>query len=145
MANIKRVSPSEAMRLMGEEGYVYLDVRSEPEFSAGHPAGAHNLPLMEAGARGLTPNPHFLTVAEAVFARETKIIVGCRSGQRSLRAAEMLIASGFVEVIDQRAGYDGARDAFGQVIEEGWSNVGLPCAQEAPGSSHAALRAKAGR
>ena len=39
MANIKRVSPAEAKTLM-DEGYVYLDVRSEPEFAAGHPAGA---------------------------------------------------------------------------------------------------------
>ena len=37
---VKRVSPQEADRLLREAGYVYVDVRSIPEFDAGHPTGA---------------------------------------------------------------------------------------------------------
>jgi rhodanese-related sulfurtransferase len=34
---VKRVSAEEARRLMEEQGYVYVDVRSVPEFEAGAP------------------------------------------------------------------------------------------------------------
>ena len=44
---VKRISPEEARDLMDKEGYVYLDVRSVPEFAAGHPTGAYNIPLLD--------------------------------------------------------------------------------------------------
>ena len=144
MANIKRVSPSEAKSLIDAEGYLYVDVRSEPEFAAGHPAGAHNVPLMHAGAKGMTPNPDFLRVIEAVYPKDAKLVLGCAAGGRSLRAVEMLIASGYTAVLDQRAGFGGARDAFGQISEPGWAAAGLPVETAAPGGSYAELRARAG-
>lgn len=145
MANIKRVSPAEAKRLVDEEGYLYLDVRSEPEFAAGHPTGSHNVPLMNAGPRGMTPNPDFMNVVEALYPKDAKLVLGCRSGGRSLRAAEMLAAAGYTNAIDQRAGYEGSRDAFGQVTEQGWAPAGLPVEAATPGGSYAELRQKAGR
>jgi len=144
MANIKRVSPSEAKGLIDAEGYLYVDVRSEPEFAAGHPVGAHNVPLMHAGPKGMTPNPDFLRVIEAVYPKGRKLVLGCAAGGRSLRAVEMLIASGYTTVIDQRAGFGGARDAFGQISEPGWAAAGLPVETATPGGSYAELRAKAG-
>jgi len=145
MTNIRRVSPAEAKKLIDEEGYLYLDVRSEPEYAAGHPAGAQNLPLMHAGPGGMQPNPDFLNVAQAVFPRDTKLILGCRSGQRSMRAAEALIGAGYTDVIDQRAGFEGPRDPFGRVTEPGWGAAGLPVEQVTPGGSYAELRQKSGR
>ena len=50
MANFKRLSPSEAKQLV-DEGWVYLDVRTEAEYAAGHPVGARNVPVMLAVAR----------------------------------------------------------------------------------------------
>jgi rhodanese-related sulfurtransferase len=144
MATVQRVSPQEAKRLIDEEGYLYLDVRSEPEYAAGHPAGAHNVPLMFAGAGGMTPNPDFLAVVSALYPKDAKLIVGCRSGQRSLRAAEALTAAGYTAVIDQRAGFDGPRDPFGAVSEPGWNPAGLPVEPSTPGASYAELRARAG-
>jgi rhodanese-related sulfurtransferase len=144
MANIKRVSPADAKKLM-DEGYVYLDVRSEPEFAAGHPAGAHNVPIMHAGPRGMAPNADFLPVVEALYARDANLVVGCRSGQRSMRAAEAMIAAGYTGVVDQRAGFDGTRDAFGQVTEAGWGQAGLPVETTTPGGSYGELKAKAGK
>ena len=144
MANIKRVSPAEAKTLM-DEGYQYLDVRSEPEFAAGHPAGAHNVPIMHAGPRGMAPNPEFLAVVEAVYAKDARLVVGCRSGQRSMRAAEMMVAAGYTGVIDQRAGFDGPRDAFGQLTEPGWEPAGLPVETATPGGSYGEIKQKAGK
>ena len=37
--DITSVTPREAKRLVDEEGYTYVDVRSVPEFEQGHPAG----------------------------------------------------------------------------------------------------------
>jgi len=145
MANIKRVSPAEAKRLVDEEGYVYVDVRSEPEYAAGHPAGAHNVPFMHPGPRGMAPNREFMLIIEALYAKDQGLVLGCRSGNRSLRAAELMIAGGYRNVLDQRAGFDGARDAFGQLHEAGWAPAGLPVATATPGGSYAELRAKAGR
>ena len=53
----KRVSPQEARDLMEKDGYVYVDVRSIPEFDAGHPAGAYNVPLMHRARREWSPTP----------------------------------------------------------------------------------------
>jgi rhodanese-related sulfurtransferase len=144
MANIKRISPAEAKQLV-DEGWVYLDVRSEPEFAAGHPVGAQNVPLMHAGARGMTPNTDFLPMVEALYAKDAKIVLGCRSGGRSLRAAEMMAGAGYTSMVDQRAGFEGSRDAFGQLSEPGWAPAGLPVETATSGGSYAELKQKAGR
>jgi rhodanese-related sulfurtransferase len=100
---------------------------------------------MNAGPRGMAPNPEFMNVVEALYPKDAKLVLGCRSGGRSLRAAEMLAAAGYTNVVDQRAGYEGARDAFGQMTEQGWATAGLPTETATPGGSYAELRAKAGR
>ena len=46
----KRVPPSRRASSIDGEGYVYLDVRSVPEFEAGHPRGAYNVPLLHMRA-----------------------------------------------------------------------------------------------
>jgi rhodanese-related sulfurtransferase len=126
MTELKRVSPVEAKRLIDEEGYTYLDVRTEAEFVAGRPTGAKLVPMMLAGPSGMAPNPDFLKGVESLFPKDAKLVVGCKAGGRSARAAAVLGAAGYTNVIDQRAGFDGARDAFGQVTEKGWVESGLP-------------------
>lgn len=126
---IERISPEDAKRRL-DEGWTYLDVRSVPEFEQGHPAGAYNIPLMHMGAGGMEPNPEFMSVVERTFPRDAKLVIGCKSGGRSLRAAEMMSAAGFTNVVDQRAGWGGARDAFGQLTEKGWEAAGLPTATQ---------------
>src|SRR5580700_544650 len=120
MTDIKRVSPQEAHELT-ETGWAYVDVRSEQEFADGHAVGAFNVPIAHMAGGSMSPNPDFLAVMEKAFGKEAKIVVGCKSGGRSLRAAQALVGAGFASVVDQRAGWDGARDAFGQVGEPGWS------------------------
>jgi rhodanese-related sulfurtransferase len=139
MTAIKRVSPKEALALLAE-GYIYVDVRSEQEFAEGHPAGAYNVPIMHLGGGGMTPNPRFTEVMRARFPVDAKIVVGCKAGGRSLRAANVLVGEGYTRVVDQRAGWDGARDAFGRVTEKGWGPDGLPSEKGAPeGRAYAAL------
>ncbi len=105
VAEIKPVTPEEAAELMSQ-GHVYVDVRSEPEFEAGHPEGALNVPLLNAGPVGLVPNPEFQAVMEAAFGKDEPLIIGCKAGGRSKRASELLAQAGFSKLSDQVAGFD---------------------------------------
>lgn len=124
MADLKQITPEEAQELL-DNGYVYVDVRSEPEFEAGHVPGAFNVPLMHKAAGGLTPNPDFLQVMESAFGKQEKLVVGCKAGGRSIRAASALLGAGYETVVDLHAGWDACRDDFGRV-QPGWSRKGLP-------------------
>jgi rhodanese-related sulfurtransferase len=140
---VKRISPREAHQLM-EEGYVYLDVRSTPEFAAGHPTGARNVPVAHMGGGGMAPNPDFTRVVEANFARDARLILGCKSGGRSQRAAMMLEAAGFTSLLEMRGGMSGEGDAMGRLVEAGWASAGLPVSTVAePGATWPELSAKA--
>jgi rhodanese-related sulfurtransferase len=140
--SVKRVSPEEARALMENEGYAYVDVRSIPEFEAGHPEGAYNVPLMHLGRMGMTPNPEFMAVIQKSFPRDARLVIGCKSGGRSLQAAVMLLAAGYSYVVDQRCGFDGAIGPGGR-IEPGWRTRGLPVAAAADTArTYQALQAK---
>ncbi len=144
MSGPTRISPKEASEKLAE-GWTYVDVRTVEEFEAGHPPGAVNVPIMHAGGGGMTPNPDFLRVMNAAFPKDARVVVGCKAGGRSLRAAQMLAAEGFTGVLDQRAGWDGARDPFGKVTEPGWAPAGLPTEQGQPsGRAWADMKRKAG-
>ena len=86
----ERVSAERAHQLQGE-GYTFVDVRSEPEYAAGHPVGAYNVPVMNRVAGRMQPNPRFLAVMQSLFASDTKLLVSCQGGVRSARAAQQLI------------------------------------------------------
>ena len=141
-----RISPAEAHAKMTDQSFAYVDVRTEEEFAAGHPAGARNVPVMVDGAGGLVPNVDFVSVMERAFAKDAPLIVGCKMGGRSARAASALVAAGFTRVLDQRAGWDGARGSFGELTEPGWSRAGLPVETGAPADrSYEAMKSSASR
>jgi rhodanese-related sulfurtransferase len=82
---------------------------------------------------------------KALFPLDAKIVVGCKTGGRSLRAAGALAAEGYTNVVDQRAGWEGSRDAFGKLTEAGWQPAGLPREDGSPaGRSWADVKSKAG-
>jgi len=128
---VKRVTPPEADALL-KEGWAYVDVRSIPEFEGGHPAGALNIPLLHMAGGRMAPNPAFQAVVEGNFAKDAKIVVGCKMGGRSLQAASLLEAAGFTNVVDMRGGWAGERDNFGRVSVAGWSECGLPVETTGP-------------
>ena len=123
----ENVNPSRARELLGgDEEYTYLDVRSIPEFENGHPAGAVNVPLMHRERDQMVPNMDFLRICELNFDPTNKLIVGCQSGARSVRAAEALTAAGFEQIVHMDGGFGGTRNEIGEVVEEGWMQLGLP-------------------
>jgi rhodanese-related sulfurtransferase len=136
----KRVTAQEAAQLVAE-GWTYLDVRSIPEFEQGHPTGAANIPLLHAQAGRMVPNADFQKVVEANFPRDARLVVGCKSGGRSMQAVGLLETLGYQNLVDVRGGFGGERDGLGRAIVPGWAEAGLPVAtQAAPGLAYAELQ-----
>ena len=132
--DIKRVTPEQAKELLDSNGgYIYLDVRTVPEFEAGHVPGAKNVPVVEPDVFGrMQLNPQFVQIVGSNFGKNAKYITGCQKGGRSLKAAELLLAAGFTNVIDMRGGFGGETDEMGRLTYPGWAPRGLPTSRERP-------------
>jgi len=126
---MRETTPPEAYEaLQADSAAVYLDVRTEGEFEAGHPAGARNVPVVffDPATRQPTPNADFVATVERTIPRTAKLLVGCQSGGRSARACELLARAGFTDLTNVRGGFGGARDQSGRVVVPGWREAGLP-------------------
>jgi len=143
--SVEQIMPDEAARRVESEGYVYIDVRSVPEFDQGHPTPAVNIPLLHADEQTgqMTPNPDFIRVVKANYPEDTKLVLGCRTGQRSDHAAQLLQSMGYETVVNMRCGFSGEMTPFGQVVNPGWEEVGLPVSYDSgDGVSYESLEAK---
>jgi rhodanese-related sulfurtransferase len=142
---IKEIMPQEAHDLLQKDPRcIYIDVRTEREFAAGHPQGAVNIPVAQPDpARGMIMNADFVKVVESNFPKDQKIIVGCQAGPRSSAAAGLLHQAGYQDVSNMVGGFGGMRDQMGNVVAPGWSSLGLPVSQETrEGLSYQSLAAK---
>jgi len=72
----------------GETEHIVVDVRTPAEYADGHIPSAVNIPVSEIG--GLPPT----------VPKDSLVVVYCRSGARSSRAAESLRALGYTRVVD---------------------------------------------
>jgi rhodanese-related sulfurtransferase len=126
--DIPQTTPPEAYDILQQRpDAVYLDVRSAPEFEAGHPAGARHVPLFFFSPTGQPqPNPDFLAGVRAIVPPTTTLLVGCQAGSRSQRACELLRDAGYTDVTNVRGGFGGERDQTGRVVIPGWRDTGLP-------------------
>jgi rhodanese-related sulfurtransferase len=95
------ISPGEASTLLSQGAFL-LDVRTPEEYAQGHIAGSTLIPLDTLSSR-LNELP-----------REGIILVICRSGARSARARDLLLASGFSQVSSIQGGF------------QAWIDLGLP-------------------
>lgn len=75
-----------------KDDLILLDVREKEEYKAGHIPKSVLIPLGELALR--------LNELD----KQKAVLVICRSGNRSLRAAEVLIKNGFKEVINYKGG-----------------------------------------
>ncbi|KAL6873560.1 hypothetical protein ACP4OV_013642 [Aristida adscensionis] len=116
-AAVPRSVPVRVAYELQQAGHRYLDVRTEGEFSAGHPEGAVNIPYMYKTGSGMTKNTHFLEQVSRIFGKDDEIIIGCQSGKRSLMAATELSSAGFTAVTDIAGGFSS------------WKENGLPITQ----------------
>lgn len=79
----------------------------------------------------LDPNPIFSQSVEALLkakglTKSDRVIVMCRSGDRSARAVNLLADAGFTNVWNQYEGFEGDLSKDGRRTVNGWKNAGLP-------------------
>ncbi|ATQ73645.1 sulfurtransferase [Massilia violaceinigra] len=103
----KRASTLEVTQLMNRGKTVLLDIRGTDEFAKGHLRDAKNIPLADLSSR----------IAELDKAKNKTIVVVCQTGARADKAAKILEAAGFTDVV----GLDGGLTA--------WQAAGLPTAK----------------
>lgn len=87
----EKITASEAKTMMDNETYdMILDVRSLEEYNQGHIEGATLLPVDQIQDQ-----------AESIIEdKDAKILVYCRSGNRSKTASKALIDMGYTNVYD---------------------------------------------
>jgi len=83
---MKEMNAQEAYDLLQKDpDYLYLDVRSVPEFEQGHPIKAINIPLLHfVAGMGMLPNDDFVAVVEASLPKDAKLLVSCKTGDELL-------------------------------------------------------------
>lgn len=126
---------------------IFVDVRTRAEVAfIGMPLVSDaNIPYMMSGDWGnwdekkknfkLEPNSGFLLTMDDLIkakgaSKETKIILMCRSGSRSAKAANLLAKNGYTSVYTVVDGFEGDKaksgDLKGQRVVNGWKNSHLP-------------------
>jgi rhodanese-related sulfurtransferase len=142
------LTAKDAYQLKSEHSdVIFVDVRTRAEVAfVGMPQISDaNIPYMVPGdwdnwdekkkTFKMEPNSGFLLSMEELLkakggSKETKIIVMCRSGSRSAKAANLLAKNGYTSVYTVLDGFEGDKaksgDLKGQRIVNGWKNSGLP-------------------
>ncbi len=98
------VSTLEATQLINRQDALVLDVRETTEFAGGHLLGAKNMPLASIEARAGELDKH----------KAKPVIVLCGDGNRASKAAGILRARGFANVVNLSGGFPA------------WQQAGLP-------------------
>lgn len=79
----------------------------------------------------LVPNPSFVSEVDALLTRKglgkaDRIIVMCRSGDRTVKAVNALAAAGYTNAWSVYEGFEGDLSPDGRRTVNGWKNAGLP-------------------
>lgn len=120
---IETTTPKPAHDAMAASSdHVFLDVRTQQEFDAGHPTGALNVPIgfPDPAAGGMAPNPNFVAVVEKHVPKDKKVFVSCKMGGRSMAACQALQAAGYADLVNIDGGFGGKPGVAG------WAEEGLP-------------------
>jgi rhodanese-related sulfurtransferase len=123
------VTPAEAWQLMSRPGVRFIDVRTPEEHRyVGHVPGSTLVvwrgPDDEQVAR-------FVDELRAQAGPDDVVLLLCRSGVRSVRAATAATRHGFRHACNILEGFEGKIDANGQRGHiDGWRRAGLPWKQD---------------
>lgn len=93
-SELASMMPKQAAAMFAEKKAVILDVRELHEWQEQHIAGAIHIPLAQVEAR----------LSELSQYKDSPVIVQCRSGKRSSKAASTLQAAGFTQVYNLTGG-----------------------------------------
>jgi len=117
LRRVREIMPWDlARQFAGDRPPLVLDVREPSEYAQARISGSINVP------RGVLEQAcewdYDETVPELVRGRERPIVVVCRSGQRSVLAADVMQALGFTDVVSLKTGVRGWND-FDQPMVDG--------------------------
>lgn len=127
------VAPSDAYeQIEADPKAVLLDVRTVPEWNfVGIPAVARLLRVEWQQYPTMDVNAGFVqAVIDAGVEKDAPVFALCRSGVRSIAAAEALTAAGFENAYNVLDGFEGGKDNEGhRGLVGGWKSSGLPWQQ----------------
>ncbi len=131
---IENVTPRDTWAALLADPMAFLvDVRSEPEWSfVGLPdldeAGKSPVLVPWQVYPSMQLNPNFLqAMRDAGATPEHSIYFICRSGARSMAAAQAAASAGFAKSYNVAGGFEGPTDEHGhRGAVEGWKADGLP-------------------
>ncbi len=110
LSRVREVTPWDlGKRLQAGDAPLLLDVREPAEFSMLHIPGSINVP--RGTLEQSTEWEYDETVPQLVTGREREIVLVCRSGKRSILAADVMQQLGFTNVMSLRFGIRGWNDA----------------------------------
>ena len=101
---ISNLAPAQAIQLINHEDALLLDVREDGEYQGGHILNSMHIPLSALPER----------IKRLEKYRAQPIIVGCRSGHRSMQAGLTLKKQGFERIYNLQGGI------------LAWQNANLP-------------------
>jgi len=124
------VSPQAAWQLFSQGVAQLVDVRSAEERKfVGHVP--NSLHVAWATGTSLTRNPRFARELEAKVSKDSVILLLCRSGKRSVLAAEVATKAGFTKVFNVLEGFEGEIDTHQhRGGSDGWRFHQLPWVQD---------------
>jgi rhodanese-related sulfurtransferase len=138
------ITPLEAWKLLSDNPRaVLVDVRTDAEWRfVGVPdlsSLGRDVVYIEWNTSGGQRNENFLAQltdqiprsdADAADSGERPVVFLCRSGNRSIGAAEVATEAGIAPSYNVLDGFEGHLDAHGHRGETGWRAVGLPWQQQ---------------
>ena len=124
------LKPTEAWALAQAGRATLVDVRTGEERKfVGQVPGSLHVPW--ATGTALTRNPRFARELEAKVKKTDPVLLLCRSGKRSVLAAEVATKAGFQQVYNVLEGFEGDLDERQQRgHNNGWRHSGLPWTQD---------------
>ncbi len=125
------LTPTETWHLLANNpDAVLVDVRTDGEWrTIGVPdtTDLNQRPHFIEWVTPFGPNPDFLAeLGGAVTDLTAPVLFLCRSGARSVAAAQGATAAGFTQAYNVLEGFEGDVDVAGHRTVNGWKNVNLP-------------------
>ncbi|MFC8304001.1 rhodanese-like domain-containing protein [Specibacter sp. NPDC057265] len=128
MSRAGDLSPQAAWELLDADS-VLLDVRTSGEWQhIGVPdlsSRTADVVFIEWNTGDGSTNADFLRQLTEAVPVEKKLLVLCRSGVRSLAAAQLASDAGYT-AYNILEGFEGVQDGYGDRVVNGWKNRGLP-------------------
>ncbi len=124
------VTPQEARELLSSHAAILVDVRTAEERQfVGRIEESVHVPWLIGTA--MQRNPRFVRELESKVRRDAVILLLCRSGARSVAAAQALTEARFPNAFNVLEGFEGELDQRGQRGHQGgWRSHGLPWIQD---------------